>query len=147
MAWALCFPGARLWSAATVPEPARNWVHHRRNQVATWELLAAICAINFLLSQNLGELEVLLFVDNTVALGTLIRGSSRQSDWNDLIGDLWLRIARAGVLLYSFFVPSHLNVADAPTRPEGKAAALEAMRAAGFRHVAWVAPCDAPWPQ
>ena len=95
--------------------------------MATWELMAAICALHWLLSEGFGELEVLLFVDNNAALGTLIRGSSRQADWNDLIGDLWLRVARAGVLLYSFYVPSHLNLADAPTRPRQKAAALEAI--------------------
>ena len=86
-------------------------------------------------------------MDNQTALGTLLRGSSRQSDWNDLVGDLWLRVARAGILFYSFYVPSHLNLADAPTRPQEKAAALEALEAAGFANVPWCSPPDAPWPQ
>ena len=145
VAWAICLPAQRVFSAAEVPKSVWRWARFRRNQVATWELLAAICALHWLLSQGFGELEVLLFVDNNTALGTLIRGSSRQADWNDLIGDLWLRVARAGVLLYSFYVPSHLNLADAPTRPRQKAAALEAMQAAGFAQVPWASPPDAPW--
>ena len=145
VAWAICLPAQRVFSAAEVPKAVWRWARFRRNQVATWELLAAICALHWLLSQGFGELEVLLFVDNNTALGTLIRGSSRQADWNDLIGDLWLRVARAGVLLYSFYVPSHLNLADAPTRPRQKAAALEAMQAAGFAQVPWASPPDAPW--
>eukprot|EP00959_Pyramimonas_sp_CCMP1952_P438976 9190115-Pyramimonas_sp.AAC.1 len=107
--------------------------------------MAAICALHWLLSEQLGDLEVLLFVDNQTALGTLVRGSSRQPDWNDLIGDFWLRVARAGMLLCSFYVPSHSNLADAPTRPREKTAALEAMQAAGFTDVPWSCPPDAPW--
>ena len=145
LAWVVCLPGRRLWSASVVPAAVWHWARYRKNQVATWELMAAICALHWLLSQKLGDLEVLLFVDNTTALGTLVRGSSRQVDWNDLIGDLWLRVAQAGMLLCSFYVPSHLNLADAPTRPEQKYAALEAMQAAGFAEVPWSVPPDAPW--
>ena len=145
LAWAICLPDRRLWSASAVPDAVWRWARYRKNQVATWELMAAICALHWLLCEQLGDLEVLLFVDNQTALGTLVRGSSRQSDWNDLIGDLWFRVAQAGVLLYSFYVPSHLNLADAPTRPREKAAALEAMQAAGFTSVPWSCPPDAPW--
>ena len=133
-------------AASAVPEAVWRWACYRKNQIATWELLAAICALHWLLGQHLGDLEVLLFVDNKTALGTLVRGSSRQVDWNALIGDLWLRVARTGTLLSSFYVPSHLNLADAPTRPKEKSAALEAMQRVGFTRVPWSIPSDAPWP-
>ena len=147
VAWAICLPSARFWAASVVPAAVWRWACYRKTQIATWELLAAICALQWLLDQNLGELDVVLFVDNKTALGTLVRGSSRQVDWNALIGDLWLRVARTSTLLSSFYVPSHLNVADAPTRPKEKGAALQAMQEVGFTRVQWRSPSDAPWPQ
>ena len=147
VAWAICLPNARFWAASEVPAAVWRWACYRKTQIATWELLAAICALQWLFEQNLGDLDVVLFVDNTTALGTLVRGSSRQVDWNALIGDLWLRVARTSTLLSSFYVPSHLNLADAPTRPTEKCAALEAMQKVGLTRVSWSRPSDAPWPQ
>jgi hypothetical protein len=140
-------PGVRAWATFTVQPPLLQWVRHRKNQVATWELLAAICVLEWVLRRQKGELEVCLFVDNTNALSTLLRGSSRQPDWNDLVGDLWLRVARSGLLFYCLYVPSHMNMADAPSRPGEKQRELEDMRRAGFAQVSWETPPDAPWPQ
>ena len=147
LGWVAATPGARVWATSVVPSAVWEWAQYRKNQVATWELLAAICALEWLLAQGEGDLEICLFVDNTNALGTLVRGSSRQADWNDLVGDLWLRVARAGVLFYCFYVPSHLNLADAPSRPEEKVEQLQALQTAGFVRIPWSAPSDAPWPQ
>ena len=112
-------------------------------QVATWELVAALAGIRQLLDGR-AALEVVVFVDSKVALGTLLRGASRQRDWNDLIGDIWFHAARGGHMLTAFYVPSKQNPADAPTRPAKEWRALEALRDAGFQRVEWAWPPDMP---
>ena len=68
---------------------------HREVQIATWELVAAVCALwHFLDGHSIEDgTEIQLFVDSTVALGTLVRGSSRQPDWNSLVAELWFQTA------------------------------------------------------
>ena len=145
MAWVIQTPCLKAWAAADVPAKARQWVLHRKNQIGTWELMAALCALKFLLSYLPGEFEILAFVDNTSALGALLRGCSRQFDWNELIGELWFAVAQRGHYLHLWHVPSHLNLADAPTRPEAKSEQLRKLAADGFQEMPWSFPADAPW--
>ena len=35
LAWAICLPNQRLWSASVVPRAVWRWARHRKNQVAT----------------------------------------------------------------------------------------------------------------
>ena len=113
-------------------------------QVATWELVAALCAIATVLSES-DEVELISFIDSAVALGTLLRGASRQPDWTALVGQLWLDAARQGCPMWAFRVPSAQNPADAPTRPTQKWRELQAMQRAGFSQEAWQWPTSAPW--
>jgi len=145
MAWVIVAPGFKAWAAADVTAAAKNWALYRKNQIGTWELLAAVCALKFLIAFLPGEMEILAFVDNTSALGALLRGCSRQADWNTLVGDLWLSAARRGHFLHLWHVASHLNLADAPTRPEAKSAQLHKLTAEGFQEMAWSFPEDLPW--
>jgi len=89
--------------------------------------------------------EIHLFVDNNVALGTLLRGSSRQHDWNELVADIWFQTAARGFVLMCWRVPSKQNLADAPTRPELRHEELKQLRAAGFRQTMWRWPQSCPW--
>ena len=132
--------------------------------------------------------QAILFVDSKTALGTLLRGASRylsvlpranwhfpfmhffvrprvgrNRDWNELVGEIWLRAARQGgkclcwqmlcscavrwegTLLSMWWVPSHLNLADAPTRVSSKKDELRALQAAGFGRVPWRWPRHCPW--
>ena len=145
MAWVIQSPYLKAWSASVVPAAAREWARYRKNQVGTWELMAAVCGLKFLISTAPGDLEIVAFVDNTSALGAILRGCSRQTDWNDLIGDLWLAAAQRGHFLHAWYVPSHLNLADAPTRPETKASEIAELASRGFREIQWVFPPGAPW--
>lgn len=79
------------------------------------------------------------------ALGVLLRGTSRQPDYNALVADIWFAAAAARCLLSAWYVPSALNVADAPARPATKAAEIAAMVREGFTEVAWPWPRAAPW--
>lgn len=157
----------RRYAAAEVPAALRRWVVRRKVQagarapgspggrggaacrglcvqVATWELVAALCAIATVLSES-DEVEIISFIDSAAALGTLLRGASRQPDWNALVGQLWLDAARQGCPMWAFRVPSAQNPADAPTRPTQKWRELQAMQRAGFSQEAWQWPTSAPW--
>ena len=105
--------------------------------------------------------QVICFIDSNVALGTLLRGSSRmgvcvcrvakgrvssrrQPDWNRLVSGIWFDAASRGHVFGAFRVPSKLNLADAGTRMEDKTAELRAMSSAGFARIEWQWPSDMP---
>jgi hypothetical protein len=143
LSWVADLGSYRVFSRATIPPWLKRWVHRRRNQVATWELVAAVSALWFLfdeLRRPGPQWEVQMFIDSIAALGTLLRGSSRQEDWNTLVTELWFRTATEGILLGAWWVPSKLNVADAPTRSASKAKDMETLIKAGFQEVAWKWP-------
>ena len=182
LAWVIIGPGCKQYAAAAVPSPIKRWARRRKTQagtprrlrgfghavrrawqVATWELVAAVCALHHLLSP-LRDAEIVMFVDSKAqpravrrdmcalprqprqaALGVLLRGTSRQPDYNALVADIWFAAAAARCLLSAWYVPSALNVADAPTRPATKAAEIAAMDREGFTEVAWPWPRAAPW--
>jgi len=148
MAWVAEYGNSRRYASIVVPSKLRKWVCYRQNQIATWELAAAICGLwQFLAGPNriAEDTEIHLFVDNNVALGTLMRGSSRQKDWNELVMDIWFQTAAHGFLLLCWRVPSKQNLADAPTRPEDRTAELRQLHAAGFCKEMWQWPPGVPW--
>ena len=115
----------------------------RKTQVATWELVAALAALWHIMSdlESPGaQWELEIFIDSTVALGTLLRGCSRQCDWNKLVSELWFRAAVSGTLMYAWRVPSKQNLADAPTRFFQRSTEMRQLRDAGFKETAWQWP-------
>ena len=72
-------------------------MHRRRQQIATWELVATLCAVWYFLRSparlSASHLQIHLFIDSNVALGTLLRGTSRQSSCNDLDTGIWFEVA------------------------------------------------------
>ena len=149
LAWVAEGLSKRVFSRGFVPGPLRRWVHYRRQQIATWELVAALCAVWYFLRSparlSACHLQINLFLDSNVALGTLLRGTSRQSDWNDLVTGIWFEAAAQAVLLLAWRVPSRLNLADAPTRPEKCASELRALIDRGFVETEWWWPPHSPW--
>ena len=145
IALVLWHPTVRIWAAASVPAAARRWARPRRTQIALWELLAAICSLQFLIENGLKDCEVVSFIDSTVALHTLIRGASRQNDYNDVVNDFWFTVAGAGLLLHAARVPSKLNLADGPTRMHSFEASRADLAERGFRQVQWEWPTRMPW--
>ena len=87
----------RVFSRGFVPGTLRRWVHQRRHQIATWELVAALFAVWFFLRLparlSACHLRINLFIDSDVALGTLLRGTFRQSYRNDLVTGIWFEAA------------------------------------------------------
>ena len=86
------------------------------------------------------QLEILIFIDFNPALGTLLRGCSRQSDWNCLVAEIWFAAASRGDILCAFRVPSAQNLADAPSRAGSKPSVLDAFFERGFEEVQWLWP-------
>ena len=97
LAWVAESLSKRVFSRGFVPRPLRRWVHRRRQQIATWKLVAALCAVWYFLRSparlSACHLQIHLFIDSDVALGTLLRGTSRQSYWNDLDTGIWFEAA------------------------------------------------------
>ena len=150
LSWVLDFGQHKVFAATAVPSWLQRWVCFRKVQIATWELVAAIVGVWHLLgimASKFSDFEIHLFVDNDVALATLLRGASRQKDWNELVAGLWFQTASQGVQLLGFRVPSDQNLADAPTRPLKKQRELQLMKDEGFVEVHWHWPEDAPWVQ
>ena len=101
----------------------------------------------FSLPEGVAGLDVVIFIDSTVALGTLLRGCSRQRDWNAMVAGMWFAAADRGHFLSAFRVPSHLNLADWPTRPEQKASELAQLVSRGFARLEWAWPAVDFWQQ
>ena len=145
IAFAAVHPQFRAWSATWVPRAAWDWALPRRTQIVLWELVAAVCAVEFLIGHGLSDCEIVLFVDCNPALQALVRGASRQADINDMVTGVWFRVARAGILLHAFRVPSKLNIADGPTRWETWDAAASELQARDFKWISWAWPAALPW--
>ncbi len=126
VAWAAMGLSKRVFSGELVPIPLRQWEQRRRTQIAIWELVATLCAVWCFLRSPVGlsacHLQINLFIDSNVALGTLLRGTSRQSDWNDLVAGIWFEAAAQAALLLAW----------RPTRPEKCALELRALIDRGF---------------
>ena len=143
MAWVLHVGNLKLFAACSVPRWLQRWAVRRKTQIATWELVAALCAlwqIVEILKLQGPQLDIRVFIDSTVALGTLLRGSSRQKDWNLLCPGLWFETAKRGMLLSAWRVPSRQNLADAPTRKTIKCAEMAKLMQAGFKETQWIWP-------
>ena len=75
-------------------------------------MLAAVYTFRELLAGT----RVVVFIDNTAALNTAIKGWSRRQDANGVVHQLWLLLARAGIDAQWLYAPSKLNLADDPSR-------------------------------
>ena len=78
---------------------------------------------------------VVVFIDNTAALNTTIKGWSRRQDANAFVHQVWLVSARAGIDAQWEYVPSKLNIAGSPSR--GKLQVV---------HELGVERCEVQWP-
>ena len=120
-------------------EPASVYVGARRGALRSLVFLDSSWRIGD------GRLQINLFIDSNVALGTLLRGTSRQPDLNDLVTDIWFQTASRAALLLAWRVPSKLDIADVPTRPAERASELQGLIDEGFEEVGWLWPESAPW--
>ena len=91
----------------------------RKTQIFLFEIIAVLVSAKVWTKQLLGT-SVVFFVDNQSALAALKKGGSRVADAHSLVGVFWdvLVPAIQPASIHFYYVPSALNLADAPSRSE-----------------------------
>ena len=105
------------WASSEVPS---SWMSTWRefgveHPICEVELLALVCALS-LWSSELYRQRSLVFVDNNASLDAVIRNKSSSSAMRQLLCTFAELDSRVQWLAWYGRVPSHSNVADAPSR-------------------------------
>ena len=96
-----------------------RWAAQKRHLIGQTELYAAVLA-RFMWAKLLNDKRVLFFIDHSGVLGSCISGSASEPSWRELLLH-FEAIDEAGPCLSWFLrVPSHSNLADAPSRAKWK---------------------------
>ena len=104
-----------LYTHAAVPdELVAKWLP-RKNYIQLVELFAGPVAWDTFAPELTG-VNVVHWVDNNSALGALVKGYSNVEDSVRLIGDYWIRVAKARAQCYIDRVESKSNPSDEPSR-------------------------------
>ena len=98
--------GARAVAKVNTPTSATD------RYLGAWQLCARMIFLGITCQRSARQLQINLITDSDVAWDTLLRGATRQSDWNGLITGIWFRAAAQAALLLAWRVPSKLNLAD-----------------------------------
>ena len=109
---------ARAWWAGSVVPPSwlEYWkLHGVEHPICEIELLALICGLS-LWSSDLERQRCLTFVDNNASLDAVIRNKSSSGPMRHLLCLLADLDSRVQWMSWYGRVPSHSNVADAPSR-------------------------------
>ena len=101
---------------ATIPARDVRRLHRRRTQIVAFELLAAVSGLSVFSQYVDLNARLLRFIDARAALNIVIKGASRQSDLNEIVGALWLQLSERQTTYWTFHVPSKANLADGPSR-------------------------------
>ena len=117
--WCNCLGSCRLVQACFLP-----WIGARAvaqvntptsatdRYLGAWQLCARMIFLGITCQRSAHQLQFNLITESDVAWDTLLRGATRQSDWNGLITGTWFRAAAHATLLLAWRVPSMLNLAD-----------------------------------
>ena len=106
----LCHP-----TGVTTHGHAPRWMYRAGGGIYEWELLAALLGLCLVIRYTKNT-PVVLFVDNQAALAALISGNGDSDLANQICGAFWALAASAAINVWIEYVPSKLNVADAPSR-------------------------------
>ena len=98
--------------------------------------LAAVMAAKETFARLLEGRRAVVFVDNTVALHSLVKGYARKGDLCSLVAQLWMALAEKDTQVWFEWVKSAANLADGPSR--GDFSILEEL---GYR------PVKVLWPR
>ena len=90
-----------------------------KTQIFLFEIIAVLLAARVWTKQLFGT-SVIFFVDNQSALAALKKVGSRVADAHSMVGLFWdvLVPAMQPASVHFYYVPSSLNLADAPSRSE-----------------------------
>ena len=104
---------------AQIPPHVYDLLVRRHNQIALIELLAALTALSAFSPFIKGK-DLRFFIDNRVAECAVRNGYVRRDtrDACALVSELWFQLQRAQATVWVDRVPSKLNIADGPSRPD-----------------------------
>ena len=106
------------WTRAMIPEITwRQLLPRNDEQIGAQELLALPLMMATFGPWLQGAL-VMLAVDNSGVVGSMISGRGSAADHNAAIGRIWLDFAAANMAVHFIRVESACNVADGPTRED-----------------------------
>ena len=109
-----------FWSCAPVPASIVSLldeVRKRDTYIGQFEVIAAISAFLSLPSEFFEGRPVQLWIDNSGAIGCLIKGYSGKADCAKLVNAFHFVVATKGIAsLYIDYVPTDSNIADVPSR-------------------------------
>ena len=88
------------------------------HQIGNQEMLAIVLALETVPREVLDGACVTLFCDNDGVLHSMIKGSSRCTETNQMIGRCWYQIMRRRIGLHLLRVQSKANIADLPSRKD-----------------------------
>ena len=145
MGGVLVVPGTRAGCIAScefhffgleVPKWALLRLKQRTQQIAAFELFAVLVALETFQRRITQAGSVLIFVDNTTALGWLRNGFARGdvADLQPVVTFFWDLLLRWRLDAALEWVPTDLNISDAPSRPVS--GDMSFLRARGARRVA-----------
>ena len=153
--WYPCLGSSRLVQACFLPRIGGQFhcdsgYNDVDNRSLLGSLLQALCAVWYFLRSparlSACHLQINLFIDSNVALGTLfaryVPSVGLERIWSLAFG---FEAAAQAALLLAWRVLSKLNLADAPTRPETCASELRALLDRGFVETEWWWPPHSPW--
>ena len=114
--------GAATWrhASALVPAWLMQQFCYRLQYVGQLEILAAVVAFTSRAEQLRGR-DIILFIDNTGALYGISKGYSTYIDSAQLVHVLHCVAAAVDANLWIEYVPTGANLADAPSRGDGRA--------------------------
>ena len=129
----------KAWGACKVPESFTallDKIKMRDTYIGQYELAAAIAVFLSLPAEWMRGRPVELWIDNSGAIGALLRGYSGKPDCARIVNLFHFTVAKLGITsLFIDYVPSESNPADVPSRLHEMTAgqAAEAMRPFGDR--------------
>ena len=102
-------------SSWTCPTSVTKALPVRKTQINPLEMIAVWVALRSYRSVLEGR-NVVIFVDNLVAMHVLKKGTSRKPDLNKIAMAVWSILAESNITPSFAWVPSALNSADGPSR-------------------------------
>ena len=110
------YRGKYVYGHGKIPTAIKNRVRKRRTNISAYEMIAAVIAIFLVDVSTPDSICIRHFVDNQSVKSSIVSGTSKQDDLNEIIGTFWHTAAHRTLGYWSDWVPSELNLSDAPSR-------------------------------
>ena len=107
--------GLTFWTEGAVGDLRRRALRARKTQIIAYEMIAALEGIVRFAGQ-ISNREVILFVDNLSAKGSLAKGRCRKNDLQAIVDEFVNVCVRFKIRPRILWIPSSLNISDLPSR-------------------------------